>query len=357
MTFLRKIPTLIFVPALVICAVLSAQANAASVADITESISTNITSQNWDAVDRGYEQLYEAYQNEYGAGSGQALAMAKVLGEWKIQAFRDGRLSEDSGNTIADASNFYTNLIAEVSSQQGAQSSQLIDPLYGQAMVEYHLFQLAAVKPITGYIGIGAETVMQRQCVSLEGPGSGEEGCNYIQVPNQDYIRSQRQAKNEETLLHWEKIGSSLQQIADISEANLYFVDQAEALTHLGDYHLFREETENAMEFYQAAYRLLSNYPTEAESLKMLFEKPTVIPVLSLSFPGLNTAPNTDSDLVLSFDLSEQGKASNIEAVGGANSSDASLQKNAIEYVSGSLFRPQFNINGLIENKRIEMNF
>lgn len=357
MISLRKIPTLFIVPSLAICAALSTHANAAEIADITDSIGVNIASQNWNAVDAGYEELYEEYQIEYGVGSGQALAMAKVLGEWKIQAYRDGRLSEDSKSTITYASNFYTKLISEVTGQQGAGSSQLIDPLYGQAMVEYHLFQLAAVMPITGYVGIGPETLMERQCISIEGPGSGEEGCNYIEVPNQDYIQSQRQAKNQETLLHWEIIGASLQKIADISEANFYFVDQAEALTHLGDYHLFREETESAMEFYQAAYLLLSNNPEDAQSLKALFEKPTAIPVLSLSFPGMSAAENFDPNLVLAFDLSAEGRASNVEVVGGSDSSNMNLRENVSGFVMNSIFRPQYNINGLIESKRVEMDF
>ncbi len=331
--------------------------NAADISDITASVSTNISTQNWDALDSDYERLYLAYQDAYGPESDQALAMAKVLGQWKIQAHRDGRLSESGQVTITNASDFYSNLIERVTNRYGEDSSHLIDPLYGQAMVEYHLFQVAAAKPVSAYVGIGPETVMERQCVSIAGPESGEEGCDYIEIPNQDYIQSQRFTKSQESFSHWENIGSLLHIIHDISEANSYTSDQAEALAHLGDYHFSRSEREEAIAFYKAAYALLLDNPAEQESMQGLFGTPTIVPALSRSFPGAFSTLISDPNMVLAFNISAEGRANDMEVVGGNSANNRELSESVTNLIENSLFRPQFSESGILESQRVEMNF
>ena len=94
MTLVLKTGILIFGFSLTIGLSPVAYSDATKIAELSDSINKNLAARDWDAVDENYEEIYSVYQSDHGAVSSQALAMAKVLGQWKIQAYRHGLLSE-----------------------------------------------------------------------------------------------------------------------------------------------------------------------------------------------------------------------------------------------------------------------
>lgn len=330
--------------------------SAQEIDQITGSIQTHIASQNWDGADQGYEALYQAYKAEYGAGSGRALAMAKVLGEWKIQAFRNDLLSGSEENILGDTSSFYSELISEIEQQQDQLAADLIDPLYGQVMVNYHQFLLTSRKPLSAYQGVGEELIQEEQCVDSEDRG-GVVDCQYMEVPNRDYIESQAQAREENIAQYWDAIALSLQRIIDICAEHRYLLDQAEAQAHLGDYHMYGGEQDLALTNYFEAYQLLlrNTDPDATEWLDRLFMQSTVVPSLTTVLPGASPAPILTQGLRFGFDVGADGKASNIEVLDGARSADRQVRQSVMRIISGATFRPFFDTEGVLDSHSIEI--
>lgn len=356
MILMWKIFTLVAGLALTVCLSSNAYSDAESIARISDSIGQNVATQSWDAVDAGYEELYAVYQSDYGVGSRQALAMAKVLGQWKIQAFRSELMSKSPGEVIADASEFYTGLIAEVEQQQGVNASDLIDPLYGQAIVEYHLLQIEARKPVNSYRGIGPEIIEEERCEDAEDRG-GAVDCEYMEVPSQDYIQSQVDEKNNATTVHREAVETSLQRIAAICKQNQYLLDEAEVMTHLGDYYLYHREQSAAIEAYSSAYQLLATNadPDAAVWMQRLFTATTVVPSLATTFAGAAPAPITTNGITFGFNIGSDGKADEVEVLSGASRNNRAEQQSAIRIISGATFRPRFDEEGVVESASVEI--
>jgi|GEM_PF-1308020 hypothetical protein len=339
---------------LLISAASVAHSDEARIAELSESIGANVASKNWDAADADYEQLYSVYLEDFGAASRQAIAMSKVLGDWKIQAHRSGLLSESATSVIAGTSSFFTQLIEEIENQHGQLAEDLIDPLYGQAMVEYHLFQIATKKPVSSYRGVGLEFIQEERCVASE-DGGAVVFCDYEEAPNRDYIVSQAQAKSNEVEAHWSAIAASLERIIEICELNQYLLDQAEAMIHLGDHFLYGGEGELAIEIYANAYQMLVRNTDGAEWVQRLFNTPTVVPSLTTSFPGANPAPILTHGMKIGFSIDENGKAQNVEIVGGADASTRAVRQNTTQIISGAIFRPGFDFDGVMESKYVEI--
>ncbi|MBT5560018.1 MAG: hypothetical protein HOJ88_09000 [Proteobacteria bacterium] len=240
--------------------------------------------------------------------------------------------------------------------QQGASASELIDPLYGQAAVEYRRLQIETRKPVNSYRGIGPELIEEERCVDAEDRG-GSAVCDYVEVPNRDYIGSQAEAKRAATEVHWDAIGVSLQRIVVISKENQYLLDEAEAVAHLGDYHLARGEQSSAIDSYNAAYQLLANNsdPDAAVWMQRLFTAITIVPSLSTSFAGAVPIPITTHGMTFGFDLTSAGRAEDIEVLSGGSRKNRKEQQSVINIISGALFRPHFDDNGVMDSVAIEI--
>ncbi len=356
MMVVRKKITLVVGFALTIFLASNTYSDAESIARISDSIGQNVAGQSWDAVDAGYEELYSVYQSDYGVGSRQALAMAKVLGQWKIQSYRSELLSKSPVQAIGNASEFYSLLISEIEQQQGTDAADLIDPLYGQAQVEYHLLQIETKKPINSYRGTGPEITEEETCVDTEDRG-GIVQCDYVEVPSRDYIQSQLDAKSDATAVYWDAVASSLQRIVAICKQNQYLLDEAEALAHLGDYHLYREEQSEAIASYSSAYQLLKSNadPDAAAWMQRLFAAPTVVPSLSTSFPGAAPTPITTHGMTFSFNINSDGTAEDVEVISGDSRSNRDEQQSTTRIISGAMFRPQFDDNGVVDSAAVEI--
>lgn len=328
-------------------------ASAQDIAELTDSIGKSVASRNWDKADDGYEALYSAYQAEYGSGSRQALSMAKVLGEWKIQAYRNKLLSELPAQIMEEASAFYSSLIEEIIQLYGDNAEGLIDPLYGQAMVEYHLYQITSRKPISDYRGVGPEVIEEEQCVDSEDRG-GVAICSYVEAPNRDYIESQAQAKADEIAIHSDAIVAALLKVAAICNQNQYLLDEAEALVHLGDYHLYGGEQATALDFYSRAYQQLESNAEGAEWIHRLFGQPTVVPSLTTSMPGADPVSIVTHGARFRFSISSVGKAEDIEVLSSGNS-DREARQNTLRIISGATFRPYFDGAGVTESSLVEI--
>ena len=356
MISVRKTLTFIVGLALTIGVNSVAYSDAAKIAELSDSISKSLAARNWDAADAEYEEIYSVYQSDHGTGSRQALAMAKVLGQWKIQAYRSGLLSKPREQVIADASAFYSTVIAEAEQQQGASAADLIDPLYGQAMVAYHLLQIETRKPINSYLGIGPELIDEEVCVDAEDRGAAVI-CDDVEVPSRDYIDSQVAAKLKATTVHWDAIAASLQRIAAICKQNQYLLDEAEALTHLGDLHLAREEESSAIDSYNSAYQALAGNadPEAAVWMQRLFTTATIVPSLSTSFPGAPPAAIPTHAMTFGFNIMSNGKAEDVEVLSGGSRSNRAEQQSTIDIISSAKFRPHFDENGVVDSAAVEL--
>jgi hypothetical protein len=361
MISMRQIPAMVLGMVLMTNTAFSADSVTDQVTSVNKRISENIKSQNWDALDKNYQELYSLFSQNYEPDNSMVASITKVLGRWKIQAYRSKLLSENRSKTINDALNFYTSVTRDTEDSLGENSPVLIEPLYGLTMVNYILFEEVAKKAVNKFAGKGSETVEEFQCVSASpGPGgSDEDACDYIEVPDQDYLRSQQQEKARQVVEHLDKIDASLGRIAKIIESNpsLPVTDHAEVLVHLGDYNFVRKNTETAIEFYQRAYLLLSDGTAGSKSLERLFEKPVMIPALSLSFPGASNDTGVNNKITLAFDITANGKTKNIEVVSERDPGNKTARNGVTNVVTRSTFRPRFVDGKLVDSQRVEMSF
>jgi hypothetical protein len=72
MTLVQKTVVLIFGFSLTIGLSPVAYSDATKIAELSDSINTNLAARNWDAVGENYEEIYAVYQSDHGEVSSQA---------------------------------------------------------------------------------------------------------------------------------------------------------------------------------------------------------------------------------------------------------------------------------------------
>ncbi|MBI1732820.1 MAG: hypothetical protein HYR49_08650 [Gammaproteobacteria bacterium] len=319
--------------------------------DIIES---QIALRDWAEVDQNFDQMLWIYRRNYAEGDQELLNVYDEVGRWKIQAYRDGLLKDKAYGTVSEAADLFSRTIKLTEQRYGENDPRLVELRYGHALASYQAMIEYANRPLDKYVQRQATSTVSymQRCMPVRLP-NGQIGmsCYLIPVTNiGTYARAQDE-KDLDVERRFFAARRSLERVVAIHEAHpdLPAQSRAEALVHLGDWHILRGSAGTAMEHYQKAWQLLQGIPEGDKVIEALFGAPVSVPALRLSLPSVDrqVAPeNPAKYITVSYDVSKTGRVRNAEVTETSPGAETSSRRKVLESIRGKRFRPRLE-NGV----------
>ncbi len=187
---------------------------------INQMIGSNSMRQDWQSVDDLHELLLHISSRIYELDSSPYLLAAEGYGSWKLRLLRENLLELSArglGNTADNLSDYYASLIDRVESQEGSNSENLLNILYGKTEADLALAAYIARIPYTAFEGTASPYINQTRCQNVRNAaGAVVRQCYNVRVENPRYRQSQRDAKRFELNRHTRSIQESLERMKQI---------------------------------------------------------------------------------------------------------------------------------------------
>ena len=322
---------------------------------LEQLITTNIAAANWEELDQNYQLLLWVHKRNFEVDDPKLLPVIDKVGRWKLKAYSENLLDVSSADTIGESEKLYKDTIKILESQYGKNDPRLINPLYGRALTNYQFAIEVANTPQERFRSAGSPTREQVVCHMVRLPsGAIRRVCNRISVPNPNYYANQTRGKNFAVGLRIAAVTKALERIVKIHEQNpdLDIESHARALVHLGDWNLFRSRKRTAFTNYNDAYQLLAADEKHKELINTLFSRPRSIPTLKLPLPAVDKkidAIKDQTSVVVSFDISVNGKARNIKIIESNGYDESVALRKVKKQIKNQTYRPRIE-NGVPVN-------
>ena len=311
-------------------------------------LKSNIANENWDEVDKNYHQLLWINRRNYEPGDPRLLPVIQKVGSWKLRAYRDSLLSQNSVATLKETAALFSGLVAILDEEYGDGAPLLVEALYGEALANYQLaFQILST-PVDEFQGRGSPYRSQTVCTPIVLPnGAVSQSCRVIQTPNPDFHVGKQQSKDLSVSARIGKAGRMLKRIVAIHEADpeLPAAERAMALVHLGDWNLLQNRRGTALELYGRAYGLLAAAPDSEERLAKVFGQPASIPSLRLPVPEVDERLEEAGKkhyALATFDVSRSGRPRNITIIEVHPPESKAAGRKAKRSIRARRYRPRF---------------
>jgi tetratricopeptide (TPR) repeat protein len=321
---------------------------------LQEIIESKIALRDWPEVDQSFDQLLWIYRRNFQEGDAELLKIYDQVGRWKIQAYRDGLLASNAYETVSEAAWLFSRSIKLTEQRYGENDPRLIDLRYGHVMASYHAMIEFANRPLDKYVDRQATSPVSyvQRCYPVR-MSNGRVATQCVSIPVTNfgtYARAQDE-RDYDVKRHYHAARASLERIVAIHDAHpeLPPESRAEALVHLGDWHILGGSADTALELYQQAWRLLQGLPDGDRRLAETFGDPVSVPALRMSLPSVDrqVAPENQGEYVaISYDVSTTGRVRNAEITEATPGVTTASRRKALESVRGKRFRPRIE-NGV----------
>ena len=271
-------------------------------------IKSNVINGDWSAVDRNYQQILWLHKRNYDYTAPELLAVLDRVGQWKLVAYSQYLTKDNSLKILNEAKNIYNDALTILSSSYSETDPRLIRLLYGQALVNYNMA---------------------------------------FYISNLRYESDKAESRSKAIIKHIYKVGKVLKRLVAIYEASpeLEKKEYANALVHLGDWHLLQKRLNSAHEVYNKAYSLLDDDADNQKDLERLFSEPKSIPTLQANLAELNEYQiNEDeqTEAFTSFNVSKKGRARNIKILEIKPSENVRTKRTVKNTIKLRQYRPRY---------------
>ncbi len=328
--------------------------NLAQVSILQRITESNIALRDWPAVDQNFDQLLWIYRRNYADGDQELLNVFGQVGRWKIQAYRERLLESDGYTMVSDAAYLYEKSIRLTEQRFGETDPRLVDLLYGHALASYQAMIEYANRPLDKYVdrqAASAVTYVQRCTPVRTAGGRTFMQCYTVPVMNLGTYSRAQDEKDMDVGRRFSAARRSLERIVAIhaAHAELEPESHADALAHLGDWHMLKGSTNTAMEYYQKAWQLLQGAPDGERKIQALFGSPVVLPALRLSLPSVDKEvrpANPANFVTATYDVSKSGRVNNAQITDQSPDVAVSARRNVLQSLRKNRFRPRLE-NGV----------
>lgn len=294
-------------------------------------IEVNSITGDWEDLDQIYHYLHWVSKRIYGAKDHRMLPVIERIGRWHLRSYTSGA-DDDAFPHLAAADQLFHEAIQIIEANYGENDPRLLNPLYGIVLTSY---QVASFLSRGGVV----ET-------------SQRAGRSTAQVGRRQSLETAR--FREDTILKaYIKGKAAMERIVAIHDASpdLPLESDALALVHLGDWYLLFNKWNSSQEAYSNAYELLTASGLPQDDIDGFFARPRSLPAIPfLEEEGAGevkvSEPTNSPYVLVTFDVSESGKAKNIKIVESNPEDSISLRRKARNSVAAAKFRPRF-VNGL----------
>ncbi|MDT8319391.1 MAG: energy transducer TonB [Xanthomonadales bacterium] len=316
-------------------------------------VEINTTTRDYQELNSNYHLLFWLSTRIYGADDPRVLPEIDRMGRWHLAAYAAEADGAPMSHLFA-ADELYGRAVQITEKNYGPNDPRMINALYGLVVTKYQIAAQVSRIEIGHDILMAVSDNLDERSSRVYSDGRYRERL---------MIESFRSGKE------------TMDRIASIPEGNDLLPPESYALAqlHLGDWNVLFDKWNAAQEAYSEAYTLLSQEGLPREVIDRLFEQPRSLPAIGLpeellqaflsggaAPPDEEIAVRTGIDdwypqntpafregetqavpyVLLEFDVSRSGKASNISVVEAATE-DASLSRKAIKSIAAGRFRPR----------------
>ena len=289
-------------------------------------IESQIALGEWESANERYQYLYWLHRRNYGSDDPRLLPIINKLSNWHLNAYALN-ISGGLFYHLINAHNLYQIATDLVSNTYGQNDLRMIEPLKGLTASNYFLATYEAENRNKMSISNGSMPAKEDERARLQ---------QYIM----NSYNSGRAAINRMVTVY-----SNNPEAPPASEL--------QAQVALGDWYLLFGKWHSAMEIYQDSYRKLAANDTHEPMLKALFQQPVPLPDLPLIDVGKKSSINTEHFVLVKFDVSAYGRATNIDIIDAFPEDNNQMQSRVRRTLKQAKFRPRFENGEAVDTQGI----
>ena len=274
---------------------------------------------DFESADERQFYLYRVQANAYGAQSPQMSAAMLERAEWERQAYYLS-VGETSFLRLLTMWELYSNVLRNVARQEGKLSESLLRPLQGLLQTQYLISSYAPGSP-TGF-----------QAGAVDDGYAEEARFSMVRVSN--YKQGQA-------------VITAIREVYDYNEGD-QSPRPAETLIELGDWHLWHQKRDSALEAYQQAWDELAALENGARLLDQYFGQPALLPDIPGAHRDLLRPQGATAFAEVAFGVNDRGRVEDLELLSTAPAdptADEGLDENPVQLLrrlKRLQFRPRF---------------
>jgi len=280
-------------------------------------IESNVASGDWESASESHQYLYWLHRRNYGAEDPRMLPIITKLSNWHLNAYA---LDVGAGlfQHLINAHNLYSLAVNIIDRTYGQNDIRLVGALKGLTVSNYYLatYQASAARQSDFESGYGsakanADEKARLDQYILNSFSSGKRAINRIRHVY---------ATNPET------------------EAKA----EIQAQIQLADWNLLFNRWHTAIDMYQHAYDTLATAPNSQQTTTEFFGKPVALPDMPLLKGNLDTTNDANEFVLVSFDVTQHGRARNIEIIEAFPEDNVRNRSRVRKALKVAKFRPRF---------------
>lgn len=294
---------------------------------IEREIASHVAIGQYSEADERQRYLYRVQMRNLESGQGRADALMKQA-RWQYNAYRLS-INGNDYNRLMGMWDLYRMALNDIVAREGETSATLIRPLQGMLLSQYL---------IAGY--------------SISSNSSSSS--------NSDNFSAQHSANRFTTYRaqSYTKGRAVIQAMYDVQKVNKgeNTVETAEALVMMGDWSLWHDEREAALQFYQEASAELVAGGAAETDIDRIFATPVALP----NYSGARMLPESVDEgenlLRLEFTVSAEGKVRNLERLD-ENDLSAGRVNRIMRSLRKTRFRPAMAMGEPVATEKVTKNY
>lgn len=291
-------------------------------------IESNVASGDWESASESHQYLYWLHRRNFGAEDPRMLPIITKLSNWHLNAYA---LDVGAGlfQHLINAHNLYTMAVSIIDQTYGQSDIRLVGALRGLTVSNYYLATY--------------QTSSARQTDFNSGYGSAKANADEKARLDQYILNSYSSGKR------------AINRIRHVYASNPEAADTAEvkAQIQLADWNLLFNRWHTAIDMYQQAYDTLAAAPNGSTTTSEYFGRPVALPDLPLLKGNLDTTNDANEFVLVSFDVTQHGRARNIEILE-ANPEDSVRNRSRVrKALKVAKFRPRFENGSPITTEKM----
>ena len=284
-------------------------------------IASHLALGDLSVADERQQYLYRVQVRSLDRGEVMARALMQQA-HWQYSAYRLG-VGGPGFMRLMNMWDLYRLALNDIVSREGESSSDLLPPLHGMLRTQYL---------ITSYRG--------------EEQSSGfSAGESYVGSVEYNRFNAYRNDS-------YDKGRAVIQAIHDIGQEAEDPVAAAESLIMLGDWFLWNDKRQSAMQAYQDAMAELATLKDAQQEMERLLGEPVALP----SLEGLNPLPRSvepdAADILLEFGVTSAGRVSDLERIDDNEEYDG-VANRLMRLLRKTPFRPRFHAGEPVTTEKI----
>lgn len=303
--------------------------------------------EDWIQVDNNLYLAHMIARQIYAKTDPRYVEQASRFASWKIRAYQYQLYERGNEESVQEAVEVYTDLIAALSPDTEDYHSTLAR--YSSAKGLAHYYSALYLESIDwdDFPGVGVDTINQQVCHQeveiVNGRQVTRTVCENRRMPNPDYFESRVRARNSALTTSIASMRSGFAEAIEIIEAkpNVTVEEIAIAILNLGDINFLVQDFRRANDQYGRVEELLNTRDVpESLRLELIGRPRKIMQGILADLPIDGNLAREAATGVVSFDLSAEGGIRNVSITGSGADIEEANRAVVMKKLQRSIYRP-----------------